>query len=140
MLRFPLFIDLGHSRVFLTLLAATHFLATLGVLATPWPFFARLLLTGGIALGFAMAFRQWRAMPSRLVLHADGRLEVGDARQTTAVTLCPGAMILSWLCIFSWQEEDVPGRQTLVLFPDSAPEEKLRHLRIWLRYAKNTPV
>jgi hypothetical protein len=138
-MRFPLFIDLGRSRLFLGLISLAHLLAALGILATPWSFLTRLFLTGALAIGFIVALRQWWATPSRLVLHADGRLEVGSARRTVRAMRCPGAMILPWLCVFSWREEKengLGGPQTLVLFPDSAPGEKLRHLRIWLRFAE----
>jgi len=142
-MEFPILIEPRRSRFFFMALCAFHGLALLGVWTTPWGVIWRLGLSFLIAVGFWAAYRNWRMVPRRLLLQADGRLmvdESGDDRPNRAATLCPGVFALPSLCVFSWQLEVVKGeafktssRRWLAVFGDSIEKESLRRLRVWLR-------
>jgi len=145
-MEFPILIEPRRSCFFLVALCACHSLALLGVWTTPWEIVWRLGLSVPVMASFWLAFCHWRKVPRRLLLHLDGRLTVaenGDGRH--AATLCPGALALPALCVFSWQpdalegeiSETLPRRQLAVFFPDSIEQESLRRLRVWLRMGRS---
>jgi hypothetical protein len=138
--RFPIFIELSRSRLFLWFLSGNHGLAALGVLLTPWSLWLRFALLLLLGVSFGAAYRRWRQIPAGLILHPGGRLEIHDVEEAgmppRPALLLPGATVLPMLCVFSWQEETDAGEnlsRTLALFPDSAAAKNLRHLRVWLR-------
>lgn len=139
-MRFPIFIELNRSRLFLSFLLIIHALAVVGILLTPWPFWTRLVLLALPGASFHAAYRQWRQVPAGLILHPGGRLEIRETKEEAipprSAVLRSGVMALPMLCVFSWQEETETGHylsKTLALFPDSAEANSMRHLRVWLR-------
>lgn len=79
-------------------------------------------------------FRQLPAMPAGLRLLPDGRwgLHWGGVAEAEA-SLLDGVYRSSWLIRLPLRLDD--GRRlNLMLWPDSAPTEQLRGLRVWLRW------
>ncbi len=132
-MQFPVFVELHRSRLLLSFLVLSHFLAGLGVFLSDWPPGSRLFLILAVLGLFLLALRRWRQGAVRLCLQADGGLTVDGL----AATRLPGGLILPWLCVFFWQAEE-GRRQTLVLLPDSSDRESLRRLRVWLLLARRS--
>lgn len=134
-MQFPVFVELHRSRLLLSFLVLSHFLAGLGVFLSDWPPGSRLFLILAVLGLFLLALRRWRQGAVRLCLQADGGLTVDGL----AATRLPGGLILPWLCVFFWQAGEGEGRrQTLVLLPDSSDRESLRRLRVWLLLARRS--
>ncbi|MDD3483322.1 protein YgfX [Azovibrio restrictus] len=132
-MQFPVFVELHRSRLLLSSLALSHFLAALGIFLSDWPPGPRLFLILSVLGLFLLALRRWRQGGVRLCLQADGGLTVDGL----AATRLPGGLIQPWLCVFFWRAGE-GRRQTLVLLPDSSDRESLRRLRVWLLLARRS--
>ncbi len=127
----PLSISLNPSRRLLAAQLTAHLLAASAVMLSAIPgWLAALLLA---AVGFSLARVRKAALPSGLILHADGRCEKVGADQTAIeVEVLLQTVVLSWLLVLLHRHQ---GRVAAwVLVGDSMSAEDFRQLRIWLRW------
>lgn len=159
-MQFPLHIKLHRSRYYLLAILALHALALLGILLTPWSWWLRALLCGLALVSLLGCLKCWRRLPEALLLYAEGSMRLCWPRSAKSsrqkedgteavlglmepagelVQLEPGALVLPGICVLSWRQggqEGKPGRDSLVLLPDSADRDSMRRLRIYLRFVR----
>jgi hypothetical protein len=131
-MRFPVFIELRRSRLFVGVLCVMHGVAACAVLVLPWPVPVRLVLLIALAVSLVHSLR-----PSRIVslrLYRDGVIEsvLSDGTCLLADPL-PDTAVFSWLVVLRLEVE---GRTfSLPLLPDHMSREEFRILRLWLRWS-----
>jgi len=86
-----------------------------------------LLLTG-----FHYTRKQRNVMISRMGYgQQQGWVMVGEKK--IAMDLSGEQLVLPWLVVIQWKEKESGKKGALSLWPDSASEEELRRLRVFLR-------
>jgi hypothetical protein len=131
-------LDLKPSPRLAALLGAAHFLALAAAWASlsGWPLaavVAGILVSAAASLAEAL-HRAGRAAVS-VELHEDGRAAWQDSRGGWhEARLGGGHFVAAGLVVMGLNRKN--GRKWIVILPDSAPQEDLRRLRVWLRWRR----
>ncbi|WP_308446473.1 protein YgfX [Chitinimonas sp. BJYL2] len=122
------------SRIERRLMIALHGVVALVLLAMPMALPARL---AGLALLLISAGLQLRRAPTQgaLVLQPDGSWHLTLPTGSSEVVLTGRRLVTPWLVVMRLAR-GAQAPVTLVLWPDSAPADVLRHLRAWLRWGR----
>jgi hypothetical protein len=147
--QFPVIIELRRSRLFLLFLACSHALAAVGMLFASMPLWAQFTAFLFLILSLLYAVRHYtNRQPLAVWLYPRGDLGLvlsGCKLPPLPARLETAALVLPWLCIFSWRydtnvlfalPQTAPRRGVIVLLPDSAVPNSLRRLRLWLRWTE----
>lgn len=148
-MQFPVIIDLRRSRLFLLFLTCSHALAAIGISLAALALWAKAAAALFLIASWSYAVRQYKQrQPQTLWLYPQGDLGLvlsGSAPPPLPARLENAALVLPWLCVFSWRYDSevafpvtqgTPKRGVLVLLPDSADAQNLRRLRLWLRWTE----
>ncbi|TJZ73295.1 protein YgfX [Chitiniphilus eburneus] len=119
----------GPSRLGRIWTSGIHLLA--GALAVTLPVW---WIAPAWALVAASAYLGWRGLHGHGQLRApgDGTLWLEHGGGEALIQPLPGTLVTTLLIVLRYRQAG--GARSLVLWPDSAPAEPLRHLRIWLRW------
>lgn len=137
---FPLTMAYRPSRYLQTLWFLVFAASASALAATHWSWPWKLLALAALMLAGVASFRQLRLrlrVAGSLRLHTDGTLQLGrrpeELAQAERYRPLPGPTVHPWLTVLRWR--DAEGRQqSLLVLPDSMPEDDFRRLRIWLRW------
>ena len=135
-MRFPVFIGLRRSRIFVVAICVMHAMAAGAFLALSWPWIWRVVPL------VALAVSLWRVLlPCRVValrLDQDGNLAC-DLRDGTRLpaTLLPDSTVFSWLVVLRLRLDGERKALSLPLFQDHMSGDEFRTLRLWLRWCFN---
>ena len=131
----PLSIPFKPSRRLLLIQMVAHIVAIGAVFAATLPLWLATVLL--LLIGVSMSLARRGPCAGRLILDADGRLEIVGADDTAnTVEVHPQTLVLSFLVVLVYRQA---GRlRSLTLLGDSlATEEDFRWLRLWLRWRSN---
>lgn len=109
---------------------ATHLVAAIALFVAQPPPPAR--LAGLVALAISLGAGRRQAVPTRLRLDPDGRLQVWRDATWRPAQVLAGSVAWPWLIVLRWREN---GRyHSLPLPPDALSADAHRRLRVWLRW------
>ncbi|MEN9502799.1 MAG: hypothetical protein RI964_2084 [Pseudomonadota bacterium] len=146
----PLHLQAEASRLLAIFLCVIHALAGLVVLFMPhWVWWAKLAVWGLIANS---GFYYWRLHIRRsqarsvqaAVFYAVDNWRIHTPRGSYFATLLDSSFVHPWLCVLNLQADGTATTRqwwqrqriyTLILLPDSLPQEVLRQLRVRLKFA-----
>lgn len=126
--------ELQYSRLAAGSIVAAA-LASAAVVAA-WPVAACWRLAALAVIAVA-AWRAWRASRSvlALALGIDGAIEVASrAGAVERGAVRPGSFVAPWLVIVRWRRAGARGDRFILVLPDMADRERLRILRVILRW------
>lgn len=130
-------VSIKPSRRLLLIQSVAHIVAALSVLAANLPLW--LALTILIAIGASLARLSRQQELERLVFHGDGRIEIVGADETVIESrMHPHTLVWSFLVVLLYRQNS--RMRSVVLLPDSAGDDELRRLRIWLRWWPNAVI
>jgi len=135
-------VSLKPSRTLALALSAVA-AAALGCVWISLPRLAFVPLAAGIVLAWAwhvaQALQLGKWATRALELDATGSARCQDGRgQWRETDLLPGSYASSWLIVLNLGGRG-QRRRALVLLPDSAADDDLRRLRVWLRWRLSRP-
>jgi hypothetical protein len=135
--RFPVFIELRRSRLFVGALCIMHGAAVGAFLIVPWPWMVRIGCLLALAGSLAYSLRPPRVASLRL--YRDGVVEcvLPDGVCLLANPL-PDTTVFPWLVVLRLGVEGGKGVISLPLLPDHLSREEFRVLRLWLRWHPGT--
>jgi hypothetical protein len=137
----PLHLQPGVSRWLAGFVAGTHGIAAIVVLLMPaLAWWGKALLLGLVAISLRHFWRLHIARTHPDAIHEatfytldNWRIQTGTGGKFAA--LSDSSFIHTWLCVLNLRSQ--AGKlYTLVLLPDSVPQDVLRQLRVRLRFAK----
>lgn len=128
----PLELTLRPSRICLALMALAHGLALAGIWLAVLPGWAQGLLTAALLTAARQLWRESRRQPRGLRVSRSGQLELLEGEWRTA-KLRGRPVVLPWLVSVELVPKAGKARR-LILWPDSAPADGLRKLRVWLKW------
>lgn len=125
-------LEIGNSRILRLLHALACLLAALSLY--------RLSLRGyplaALALSPVAGLCCWRLAGQKLagarICWRQGEWTLQQGPSSTPLAIHPGSTCLPWVIYLAWTEPTGRGRGSLFLFPDSAPADALRQLRVRL--------
>lgn len=121
----------GAAEVFLALAVG----ATLAIVVLlPFPDEARAGLFGWVVGGATCARMKLRRTRA-LRLSCDGSIEIHEADRVRTGRVCSGSFVSPWLTIVNWRPDGARFVRTLPLLPGMVGTEKLRSIRVILRWA-----
>lgn len=126
-------IGLRRSRFLAAAILGTHAVALIVLLLPHWPLAVRLALGIGVIGSTIFAWRQRLPALEALRLKEDGGCEIrqrGGGAFLTA-SLCSVATVHPLLTVFRLRTDEGMAF-TMVILPDSVPQEDFRRLRVWL--------
>ncbi|MDF0606073.1 hypothetical protein HZU77_010480 [Neisseriaceae bacterium TC5R-5] len=131
----PFALNLQPSRLWLGLVLLTVFASIMLILCyLPWVYALLLPLEITLAV-LALRANGWFAasnMPWRLEVDARGRLRWYQAADVYTAEVLDDCFISAWLVVLNVH---IDGRRhSVMLWPDSAPAEARRQLRVYLRW------
>ncbi len=88
-----------------------------------------MMLTAATACSLYFAFKRPKYWVERLEIDPNGEAVVFVNHACYKARLLSGSLITPFLCLLHWQTEDFHCYQ--YLFPDSAPQDVLRRIRVW---------
>ncbi len=132
-MQFPFVIKLHRSRLLFTILCLFHTLAIGCVIALPWPWLLRGLLSGLIGLSLANTLRPVRIVGLHLSARNSLDAQLADGNRAT-LTIKPDSTVFNRLIVLRLNIDEEKRVSTLVLLPDQMPDEQFRLLRICLRW------
>ena len=129
----PLELTLRPSRVYRAMLALAHGLALAGIWLAVLPDWAQGLLTAALLAGAWQLWRESLCQPRGLRVSQSGQLELLDGGWRVA-EIRGRPVVRPWLVSVELVPKAGKARR-LMLWPDSAPPDGLRKLRVWLKWA-----
>lgn len=137
-------IELHPSAILTTILCLLHTAALGVVLLSPVDLLLRVGFAAAIALSAAHSIRNHARLNAsrsvvRLVLYSDGRALLYE-RNDTAIEgqVCPDSFVSPPLTVLRVRPDGRRFARNVVLMPDSADSERLRALRVFLRFKVET--
>lgn len=130
---FPVDLQPQRSRVLVALTAALHALAAAVACWLPWPLPWRLSLLAALAFSAWRAVRRSPVTGLRLSEKGSLTLLLADGLAVSA-NVEAGSVVFPRLVVLRARELETRRSHSLVLLPDSLPQEHFRLLRVWLRW------
>lgn len=130
----PLTITVAPSRYLPWGLLAPHSLALGAAWQAQLPISVKIALSLLLLASTSMNFRR-RAAPVGLRCDKDGQLTLHDHGEWHPLTLAATPVLLPVLTLLRLRRAGQKTRSLLIL-PDSLPEEDFRRLRVWLRWIR----
>jgi hypothetical protein len=128
----PLELTLRPSRVYLAVQLAAHGLALLGAWLAVLPFWIQAALTLGLMINFIWVVREISSSPRGMRVSQSGQIELLE-QEWQPVQIKGRPVVLPWL--ISLTLVTASGNFfRVILWPDSADSDRLRKLRVWLRW------
>lgn len=146
----PLHLQAEVSRYLAIFLIIMHAGTALVIVFMPaWVGWAKVIALGGIVYSLIHYWRLHiqRVLPrsvESVVFYAVDNWRVHTPAGSCFASLLDSSFISAWLCVLNLQADDQPQTQrkwqwrrvyTLILLPDSLPQETLRQLRVRLKFA-----
>lgn len=131
------YISLKPSRIARYLHLTVTLLALFALVSSGLLWWLKIILAGLLVVSGWQWWRD-RCMPVQAIACADGQWRVWTSCGETHVELTLAPLVLSWLVVLQWRAPHNGKRYGLALWPDSAHQDDLRKLRVFLRFGQSS--